>query len=276
MLLYGPHGSNGKTTLMETILAGLGPLGISIAPDIFLDTKAIKNPDAPTSTIMSMKGKRIIITSETNPGQRWSPALMKKYSGNDSLSGRSPHDKDLTTFSPTHSNYFLINNLPITPMNDSAFFERLHVVLFHWSFVANPKKPYEKRFDPDLMEKLKKELPAICAWIVRGYHAYIKAVGLGPTKESEAFKRKYQFSNDVIEQWLVDCCHPKKDIEPTIKESFKELFGNFEAWHKTNIGDRIMAKKTFSKLLEEKGFEKNAGGTRYFYGIQLLSIHDDM
>ena len=61
MILYGQNGSNGKGTLTKAIIEPLGPLGLFMEPDIFLESKAAKNPDAPTSTIMNMKGKIHII-----------------------------------------------------------------------------------------------------------------------------------------------------------------------------------------------------------------------
>ncbi len=276
MILYGEHGSNGKGTLMETLLRCLGPLGLSIDPDIFLETKAAKNPDAPTSTIMSMKGKRILVTSETNEGQKWSVSLVKKYCGNDTLTGRSPHDKDSTSFIPSHSSFFQTNTFPYAPANDQAFWIRLHVIAFYWSFVSNPTQPYEKKVDPDLGDKLKKEDPAICAWMVRGYHAYVKAGGLNPPVECETVKNKYKFSNDLIAQWFEDRCHPKKDIEATAKETFKEIYASFEAWYHLDIGPKAPTKKWFSKNMEAKGYKRSTGGTRYFYGIVLKSIRDDM
>lgn len=276
VILYGEHGSNGKGTIMETLLRCLGPLGLSMEPDIFLETKAAKNPDAPTSTIMSMKGKRIINTSETNEGQKWSASLWKKFSGNDTLTGRSPHDKENTSFIPSHSLYFQTNTLPYAPSNDQAFWIRLHIIPFYWSFVSKPTEPYEKKIDADLSEKLKKEDPATCAWMVRGYHAYVKEGGLNPPPECETIKNKYKFSSDLVAQWLDECCQTKENTDPTSKELYKELYASFEAWFLTNIGKTAPSKRWFTKEVTGKGFKPNTGGTRYFYGIVLKSIRDDL
>lgn len=276
MILYGKHGWNGKGTLMEALLGCLGPLGVAIDPDIFLETKAAKNPDAPTSTIMSWKGKRIIVTSETNEGQKFSASLTKKYSSADTLTGRSPHDKESTSFKPSHSIYIQTNKLPYAPANDEAFWNRLHVLCYYWSFVHNPTKPHQKKIDIDLDDKLKKEAPAICAWMVRGYHAYVKAGGLNPPAECEAFKNKYKYNNDLVGQWLAESCLPQKDVEATVKESFKDLHSNFKAWYHANIGDKPPSGIWYSKQLEEKGFKRSTGGTRYFYGIQIKSLRDDL
>lgn len=276
MILYGQHGWNGKGTLMEALLYCFGPLGIAIDPDIFLETKAAKNPDAPTSTIMSWKGKRIIVTSETNEGQKFSSSLMKKYSSIDTLTGRSPHDKDSTSFTPSHTIYIQTNKLPYAPANDEAFWGRLHVLCYYWSFVHNPTKPHQKKIDIDLDDKLKKEAPAICAWMVRGYQAYVKTGGLNPPVECEAFKNKYKFSNDPVAQWIVESCVPEKEVEATQKEPFKDLRSSFKEWYLSNVGDKAPSPIWFTRQLNEKGFKPNEGSTRYFYGIQLKSLRDDL
>jgi len=276
MILYGKHGWKGKGTLMEAFLGCLGPLGVAIDPDIFLETKAAKNPDAPTSTIMSWKGKRIIVTSETNEGQKFSASLMKKYSSIDTLTGRSPHDKEPTSFTPSHTIYIQTNKLPYAPANDEAFWNRLHVLCYYWSFVHNPTESHQKKIDINLDDKLKKEAPAICAWMVRGYHAYVKAGGLNPPEECEAFKNKYKFNNDLVGQWIAESCLPKKEIEATSKETFKDLHGNFKAWYLSNIGDKTPSGIWFSKQLDEKGCTRSTGGIRYFYGIQLKSLCDEL
>ncbi|MCK5504062.1 MAG: hypothetical protein KAJ10_02810, partial [Thermodesulfovibrionia bacterium] len=139
----------------------------------------------------------------------------------------------------------------------------------------NPKKPHEKKFDPDLLEKLKMEAPAICAWMVRGYHKYVKANGLNPPAECEEFKDKYKFSNDPVSQWMQERCYSKESVDTAVRELFKDLYGDFKTWYTANIKKNEPSGIWFTKQLEEKGYKRSTGGTRYFYGIQLESVCDD-
>ena len=62
----------------------------------------------------------------------------------------------------------------IPPADDDAFWDRMHVLRFFWSYKDHPSKPFEKKRNPNLEEELKAEAPAILAWIVRGYYKYLE------------------------------------------------------------------------------------------------------
>jgi putative DNA primase/helicase len=272
MILYGHHGWNGKGTIMETLLYCMGPLAHAMNAEFLMEKKGDVDPDKPSSTKMSMQGRRILSFSETGKNQKWAEELIKKYSSTDTITGRAPHDKEDTSFKPSHTIYIMTNRPPWADANDNAFWGRMHILPFYWSFVETPTETYVKKFDPDLEYNLKKEAPAICAWIVRGYLKYKKAGGLFPPPETEKVKNLYRYDNDLLAQWMNDCCKEPEKVDATKKERFSDLFASYEKWFKDNVSKKKEPTKiAFTRLLGEKGYEKNEGGTRYVYGIELIN-----
>ena len=80
---YGT-GANGKSTLFETILDILGDYGRAAEFDTFLskesNTRALES-------VAKLQGKRFALASETESTKRFSEALIKKITGEDTITG---------------------------------------------------------------------------------------------------------------------------------------------------------------------------------------------
>ena len=268
MVLFGKHGWNGKGTLMETLLHVLGDYAAPTEPEVLLDSKGFKEAGKPTPHILAMKGCRIIVASETDDGNRFSASAVKRYSGGDTLRGRNPHDKRPTDFKPTHVLYLMTNNLPYTDANDRPFWNRLHLLNFHWSYVDDPTESFEKPRNPRLETELRKEAPQILAWIVQGYFKYLKEGGLNPPAEMLKERETYRFRDDTIGQFEEACCMPKPD--KTDATLFKDIRERFDPWYLENISKKAMTPKMLGNLLGKKFNKVYTKGKNVAYeGIQL-------
>lgn len=275
MVLFGEHGWNGKGTLMETLLYVLGDYAAPTEPEVLLDSKGFKEAGKPTPQILAMKGRRIIVASETDDGNKFSASAVKRFSGGDTLTGRNPHDIRPTYFKPTHTLFLMTNSLPYTNADDRPFWNRLHILNFHWSFVDNPVKPFEKPRLPNLEEDLRKEAPQIMAWLVKGYNKYLQAGGLNPPEEMLEEREKYRFRDDTIGQFVDACCKSKKDIDPTQETPFKDIREKFDPWYLENISKKPMSAKMLGTLLTKK-FDKvkTKSNLPAYIGIQLKESMD--
>lgn len=269
-ILYGEGGRNGKGTLVETLQYVLGPLAGPIQSEMLLDQKAARSSSGPSPDIMSLKGLRIALASETDEGRRFSASKIKWLSGGDMLTGRSPHDKYETRFEPTHLLCLLTNNLPHAPSEDLAFWDRMHLIPFNVRFVLAPKEPNERLRVEGLIDKLKDEAPGILAWLVRGCIEWQRQ-GLNPPDVVKSATAQYQFREDDLGNFILDCCEPKEITTEDSREQYKVVYSAFAHWYENSIGDKKFCpkKKKFSQLMEKRFKKAAVGGKIWFYGLAL-------
>src|SRR5690606_6458794 len=110
--------------------------------------------------LMALKGKRIAWVSETPENAPLGVADVKHITGGGQIPARGLYEND-GTFSPTHLMILSTNFLPTIKSSDYALWERIHVVRFPISFVANPVRPHERKRDNQLREQLKAEASGI-------------------------------------------------------------------------------------------------------------------
>jgi len=272
-------GRNGKGTMMETIRAALGELAWAIQPEMILEQKNPRSSAGPSADMMSLYGRRFVIASETDEGQRISAGRVKRLTGADTITARSPHDRFEINFRPTHTLFLYTNDIPQGLTKDFALLQRLLFIRYPLRYVDDPEAKaredphnaeiYRKK-DPGLPARLLDGLPWVLAWLVRGCLLWQRD-GLVPPRRIKADIEQLRLSEDVLGQFLESSC------DCTDKEDwiyFRELYGNFRAWYRANIDDRkddkyLPSKKKVASWLDKKGFQKNNTGDRIYYGIRV-------
>ncbi|NTW88093.1 MAG: hypothetical protein HGB26_03000, partial [Desulfobulbaceae bacterium] len=119
-IFYGEHAQNGKGTIKEVILSVLGQVAGTIQSEMLIATKFAKSAGSPTPEIMDLKGKRPVFASETEKGQRFATAAVKRYAGGDKLKGRGLQDRIFTEFLPSHTMFLLTNYTPHAPADGNG------------------------------------------------------------------------------------------------------------------------------------------------------------
>jgi len=182
-----------------------------------------------------------------------------------------PHDKRNTCFDPTHTLILLTNNLPHAPGDDFAFWDRLKLVPFLYSFVSNPDpaKPNQKKRNAGLREKLKEEASGIAALIVRGCLEWQRD-GLSPPSIVTSATEEYRMDEDTITQFVEECCIVTSGSDVKAADIYKA----FAAWYQENInGDekRTPKQKKFGQMLTKQFKKEKIGGVVKYFGLQLNS-----
>ena len=264
--LYGQYGSNGKSTLMTKFFEIMGELCGPIQSEMLLASTIQKSGSGPSPEIVGLKGKRAVWASEVEENSRWAVGKIKNITGNEPLTGRGVNEQDYTTFKPTHTLFFLLNNKPYAPANDNAFFERMRIIEFPLSFIkGEPEKPYERPADLKLEDDLAKEHSGILAWLVRGYLKYADEGLLAPQCVIDASK-EYRRHEDVLQDWIDESC----DLDPGLETEFKYLYLNYQGWWDASGGGRRgLTKKKFGILLKEKFEAVKTGGVMKYLGLGL-------
>ncbi len=184
-------GSNGKSTMMMAVVHALGSYA-RVAESSLLMSGAGEAQSASPATLM-LRGRRLVVTSETEDGKKLASAFVKQLTGGDMLTARALH-KMPVTWAPTHSVFLLTNPMPIVDGSDKALFRRLKVIPF--SVIFPPDK-----IDEQLPNKLKLLTSSILAWAVAGLKDYREsgirepAVIIGATDE-------YRGENDATATFI--------------------------------------------------------------------------
>lgn len=266
-VLWGKDGWNGRSTIVDSVGYVMGPLAGAIPAEMLLSSKYAKGSAGPTPDIMTLRGLRMAFASETDEGHRFSTSKVKWLTGKDELVGRSPHDKYLTRFIPSHKLFLMTNTQPSAPANDRSFWERLHLIPFNISFVnRDPQEPHERRAILNLDMKLREEASGILAWLVRGCLLWQKH-GLKPPRKVTEATEQYRRNEDLIADFIDECCIR----EPGVKTPASELYQRFVRWYHDNVGKKEPSGTWFGKLMGQK-YEKNKSEGRVVYhGIGLPS-----
>ncbi len=259
------RGRNGKSVLVEAISYVMGDYAGVVPSEMLLDTNRPVNASQSDPTLMSLKGLRLAIASETDEGRKFSAARVKWLTGGDTITARGLYDKHPTEFDPSHLLVLLTNHEPGAPVGDMAFWERCFLIRHLLSFVRRkPEKDFEREADPELPSKLKKEGPAILAWLVRGCLDYQKN-GLNPPSSVISSTKEYRDDEDYIGQFLETCCL----IQGGVNVGATDLYVAFTIWYRKAINSKerfTPSQKMFGtklKAREEFPPSKSNGVTRY-------------
>ena len=259
------RGRNGKSILVEAISYTMGDYAGVVPSEMLLDTNRPTNAAQSDPTLMSLKGLRLAIASETDEGRKFSAARVKWLTGGDTITARGLYDKHPTEFVPSHLLLLLTNHEPGAPVGDMAFWERCFLIRHLLSFVRRaPEKDFEREADPGLSNKLKEAGPAILAWLVQGCLDY-QLQGLNPPASVVSSTKEYREEEDYVGQFIESCCLVQKGA----KVGATDLYVAFTSWYRKSINskDRFTpSQKVFGtklKAREEYPPSKSNGVTKY-------------
>ncbi len=262
-ILFGEHGRNGKSLMLETIKYVLGPLAQKINSELLIQNSYTKSSAGPSPDILSLRGKRIVWSSEVQKGTALDCSGMKEKTGGDTLAGRALYSNETIEFEPTHSLFMLTNEKPKVSADDKASWERIHTIDFNLSFVNNPKAEYERKKDVSLKKSLRKEASGILNWMIRGYQEY-KKQGLNPPKKVIYSNDEYRKENDVLGHFIEAKCITGTDR----KVGTKILFNAYVAWC-TETAHKPMAETRFRKEIKKRFDHRKSNGKMIYDGISL-------
>jgi putative DNA primase/helicase len=187
-------GANGKSVLLETLLAVLGDYGIKASGSVLLGRE---NYGGPRPDIARLAGARLVAVSETDRRDPFSEARVKELTGGERIATRTLY-RDEFEFVPAAKFVLATNGLPTVSGSDNGLWRRILVV------------PFERTFDtpdPSLGRKLRAELPGILALAVRGAVEFYAANGRIPIpKRYEVAGREYRADQDTFGSFLAEHC----------------------------------------------------------------------
>ncbi len=233
MLMLIGHGSNGKSLLLETMLDIFGDYGISVEPELFLDSR---NADSsrPRPEVVKLAGKRLCITSEPPKGLGLNENLIKRLTGNDTLSARIPYAKEEVSFRP--------NVVPIMSSNHDVRIEGTG----HGIWRRIKQVPFNVRFEPNkekgIDQKLLSERDGIFNWLLDGVKMFLND-GLSEPQVIADNTKRYRASQDMIYEWITDCCLVNQGDEKQ-----KVLYRSYLVWCQSNNYRPLEPRELYAEL----------------------------
>ena len=159
--------------------------------------------------------------------------------------------KEQFEYQPQFKLWFATNHRPKIRGGDHAIWRRVYLIPFLVRFVDQAQADDEggrKVKDPELIGKLKKELPGILAWMVRGCLEWQRLKGLAPPDAVVVATRDYQESEDNISGFIADRCYARR----VMSASIGLLYAGYLVWCEENE-EEPQSKKAFGFSLTERG-----------------------
>lgn len=247
-------GSNGKSTLIETMMAVLGTYARRANPTLLIQKD---NTSEANYDLARLKGARFVACRETDDGKRLAESLVKQLTGDEGITARQLY-QNFTEYIPEFKIFLATNHKPEVRGTDKGIWRRIKLIPF------NVIIPDEKQ-DKQLQRKLRAELPGILNWLIEGARIWYKQ-GLGVPSEVQSATQKYQSDSDILAEFINTCCV----VTPIAKVTSGDLYRAYTAFCD---GERPMAQRTLTmKLCERPGISKMTGGgkKRMLSGIGLL------
>jgi putative DNA primase/helicase len=254
-VLYGT-GANGKSTVLNALLAVVGDYGMQAAPDLLVAKKG-----AHPTELADLFGMRLVASIEVEDGSRLAESLVKQLTGGDRVKARRMR-QDFWEFEPTHKVLMACNHKPQIKGTDNAIWRRIRLVPF-----TETIPPAEQ--DKHLPDKLRAEKAGILRWALEGCRDW-RREGLQAPEEVRKATGSYRAEMDVLGAFLRECCI--LDAESNV--AAKDLYAAYKLWCGEN-GERPETQRKFgSRLTERGGFERYRGGAdggHRWRGAELLT-----
>ena len=231
---YGA-GANGKSVFLSVIRDMMG----DYARQTDFNTFLVQRNESVRNDVAALAGARFVTALESEEGKRLAMALIKAWTGGDPITARFLH-QEYFTFNPVGKLWFASNTKPMITERNKGAWRRVCMIPFTVSI------PPEMQ-DPDLEDKLLKELPGIFNWALDGLKKYLEVGKLelpsGVTNATKLYREEYDSIGSFIQSRV------KYDKNAYILG--KELYSAYEEFCE-EAGYTPLGKRKFNQEIESE------------------------
>ena len=262
IISYG-DGGNGKSTFWNTIARVLGSYYGKISADA-LTTNCKRNVKP---ELAELRGKRLIIASESQEGARLNDSEIKELCSTDDIRAEKKF-KDPFDFTPTHTLVLYTNHLPKVKGTDDGIWRRIIVIPFNHKFTKDNADI--KNYSDVLYEEAGE---FVLAWVIEGARkAYESNFRLKNPAIVQKAIDSYKKENDWFGRFIEECCI----VGGEEKCKSNDLYQRYRDFS-VSQGERPKGTIEFYTELERHQFKriqlKDADKTRKYF-VFGLSIND--
>lgn len=249
--LHG-SGANGKSTMINALLAVLGDYGLQAVSDLLLAKKTDRVP----ADVAELNKRRFVATIEIDDGRRMAEGLVKQMTGGEDMRARFLY-QGFFQFTPTHKVFMAANHKPVIRGTDMAIWRRVMLVPFLETITDAEK-------DIHLGQKLKAEGPGVLRWCVEGCLDW-QAHGLQAPPAVRAAIDNYRAEQDIIGQYLETRCIRRSGISVNATR----LYQDYHSWC-LKSGEQPLTATAFGRELTSRGHDGlRKGGQVLRVGIDI-------
>lgn len=251
------------------ILCGLGGTGKSLLISLIEKAAGVSNVSNISLQELSRRfstsllvGKTLNSCADLSVEALEDTATMKKLLGEDFIFGEQK-GKNGFMFKNYAKMLFSTNTLPlVTSERTNGFFRRLLILKMD----RQPENP-----DPNLMERLEKELPYFVQLAILALHEMYQRGTITESENSRQAVAQMRRDSDVVESWLAERCTVKAELKVERTLAFDDFKEFCEAEERT-----ALTRNSFFKALRTKNFSEVRGKTeRYFCGFSVGKVTTD-
>jgi putative DNA primase/helicase len=252
-VVHWGSGSNGKSTILETVSRALGEYAGTAAPGLLSGDRGERHP----TEVADLRGRRMVTAHETQEGEPLREGFIKSVTGGDRIKARYMRG-DFFEFTPTHKLQMLTNHPPIVRGQDDGIWRRIRLLpyLGRWGdeeklkvWAAEGVKGARLK-DEKLPEKLsaEEELVGVLAWIVEGARCWFES-GLTMPAAVVVAGAQYRADSDRVGAFVHECCVVGVAFrEPLVGGMGAGLYPAYTGWAKEG-GMQPLAKRKFLQEL---------------------------
>lgn len=218
------EGGNGKGTFYEAIMWALGDYAAPFDSMLLITTRNdFKSANAPAPALLGLKGKRFVVTSETDEGAKLATAKMKFYTGGDTLIARAMYARTDTVFEPSHTMFMVTNHEPMLSSEDEAAWQRITTIPFNVKIRGTDLEI------PGFTSQLKAAKDAILDWAVEGLKKFNEH-GLAAPQQVLSRTAAYHAKTDSVATYISSRLSSAGDPKAKIPRS--QVWEDWLKWSK--------------------------------------------
>lgn len=256
-IAYG-SGKNGKSKTLGAIEFVFGDYYRSASPTTFMT----RRQGSASEDLARLHNARFVTSYEPEKGAKLAENVIKQISGGDTITARHLY-KASFEFKMQLNLWISTNHRPVIEGTDEAIWRRILL----WPFdVTIP----EDRRDTLIHEKFEKEGAGILNWALEGLRRfYANGRKLIIPEAVRQATEAYRGEQDVLGEFLDDCCDLGPSDNPDYVVSRAELYFTYTAWCENN-GETALTKKEFATALRGRGVTdgKRRANERRWAGIR--------
>ena len=271
--IWTGSGGNGKSKLVELITLALGEYACNLP--VALLTQKRKASGSASPEMARTRGKRFCVMQEPDVNETLNVGEMKEITGNDKIQARGLY-KEPFEFTPQFKLFLMCNQLPHVPSDDEGTWRRLRATAFVSKFVKPDKVDIKLNRHP-IDTQLKQKLPfwkiPFMMLLLENWREYDKN-GVTIPKAVLDKTNQYRNSNDIVGQWISDCCEEIENdtsgVEEIAPTELDNLYCDFKEWAQKEEFDapkRNVFKEALKKWQANSKFGLSIGEKKSDSGI---------
>eukprot|EP00873_Tetraselmis_striata_P039780 jgi/Tetstr1/460044/TSEL_005364.t1 len=197
--IWSGTGGNGKGLVKNLVSSALGQYYYEPTAGLFA-TRSVTG-SVLSSELAKLKGKRICIASEAEPGDTLRAGLLKQCTGHDLIQARDLY-KSASEFRCVANIVLCFNEIPGVDDSSGGIERRLDLIRYPFKFVDSPSLPHEKQVDRSLQKKFSSKVfgAAFLSSLIKIFND--TGFAFDPPESVKQEARDFLGENDLVGQFL--------------------------------------------------------------------------